>query len=122
MTEAEFNQLASLGYNRAPIVLETINPACWFAFFESYVRDITHVRPLHPDTLRYLVTASGFVDTEVRFRAPVEPANRLQRAPAAARDSSDGVAALSATFDDNVERLNRLLFTHLDYAVIARRP
>ena len=25
----------------APIVLETINPACWFAFFESYIRDIT---------------------------------------------------------------------------------
>jgi 2-polyprenyl-3-methyl-5-hydroxy-6-metoxy-1,4-benzoquinol methylase len=104
------------------IVLETINAACWLAFFESYLRDITHARALHPDTLRYLVTASGFVDTEVRFKAPVEPANRLQRAPAAARDSSDGVAALSAAFDDNVERLNRLLFTHLDFAVIARRP
>jgi O-antigen chain-terminating methyltransferase len=37
----------------APIVLETINPACWFAFFESYIRDITHVRPIHPDTLKY---------------------------------------------------------------------
>src|SRR5258705_4563374 len=34
----------------APIVLETINPACWFAFFESYIRDLTHVRPVHPDT------------------------------------------------------------------------
>ena len=44
----------------APIVLETINPACWFAFFESYVRDITHVRPLHPDTLKFLLQASGF--------------------------------------------------------------
>ena len=32
----------------ARIVLETINPACWFAFFASYVRDLTHVRPLHP--------------------------------------------------------------------------
>ncbi len=35
----------------ARIVLETINPACWFAFFASYVRDLTHVRPLHPETL-----------------------------------------------------------------------
>jgi 2-polyprenyl-3-methyl-5-hydroxy-6-metoxy-1,4-benzoquinol methylase len=104
------------------IVLETINAACWLAFFESYLRDITHARALHPDTLRYLVTASGFVDAEVRFKAPVEPANRLRRAPAAARDSSEGLAALSDAFDDNVERLNRLLFTHLDFAVIARRP
>ena len=42
------------------IVLETINPACWFAFFSSYIRDITHVRPLHPDTLQYFLRASGF--------------------------------------------------------------
>jgi SAM-dependent methyltransferase len=42
------------------IVLETLNPACWVAFFESYIRDITHRWPLHPDTLKYLVTASGF--------------------------------------------------------------
>ena len=106
----------------SPIVLETINAACWLAFFESYLRDITHARALHPDTLRYLVTASGFADAEIRFKAPVEPANRLQRAPRAARESGDGVAALSDAFDDNVERLNQLLFTNLDFAVIARRP
>ena len=42
------------------IVLETLNPACWVAFFESFIRDITHVWPLHPETLKYLVLASGF--------------------------------------------------------------
>src|SRR6185503_12681354 len=54
----------------APLILETINPACWFAFFESYIRDITHVRPLHPDTLSYLLIASGFQHVDVRYRAP----------------------------------------------------
>src|SRR5947207_8483264 len=44
----------------APIVLETINPACWLAFFSSYLRDFTHVWPVHPDTLQYLVEAHGF--------------------------------------------------------------
>jgi 2-polyprenyl-3-methyl-5-hydroxy-6-metoxy-1,4-benzoquinol methylase len=52
------------------IVLETINPACWYAFFSSYIRDITHVRPLHPETLQYLVTASGFQKVSVRYTAP----------------------------------------------------
>ncbi|MEO5895110.1 MAG: methyltransferase domain-containing protein, partial [Vicinamibacterales bacterium] len=28
------------------VVLETLNPACWTAFFESYIRDITHRWPL----------------------------------------------------------------------------
>ena len=65
----------------APIVLETINVACWYAFFQSYIRDITHARPLHPDTLKYLVTASGFADAAVEFRVPVPEADRLQRPP-----------------------------------------
>ena len=101
----------------APIVLETINPACWFAFFESYIRDITHVRPLHPDTLKFLLIASGFQQIEMRYRAPYPEHEKLQPLPASAAlgDSID-------TINANVEKINRLLFTHLDYAAIARRP
>ncbi len=68
----------------APIVLETINPACWFAFFESYIRDITHVRPLHPDTLKFLLIASGFQQIEIRYRAPYPEHEKLQPLPASA--------------------------------------
>ena len=53
------------------IVLETLNPACWVAFFDSYIRDITHVWPLHPETLKYLVLASGFTRADLEFRSPV---------------------------------------------------
>ncbi len=54
----------------AVVVLETINPACWLAFFESYIRDLTHVRPLHPETLQYLLRVSGFTDVSIAFKAP----------------------------------------------------
>jgi SAM-dependent methyltransferase len=100
----------------APIVLETINPACWFAFFESYIRDITHIRPLHPDTLKFLLIASGFQQIEIRYRAPYPEHEKLQPLPPSAA-SGDSVE----TFNANVEKLNRLLFTHLDYAAIGRR-
>ena len=100
----------------APIVLETINPACWFAFFESYIRDITHVRPLHPDTLKYLLVASGFQRVDIRYRSPYPDHEKLQ--PVAANPSlGDAVDTLNA----NVERINRLLFTWLDYAAIGHR-
>ena len=99
----------------APIVLETINPACWFAFFESYVRDITHVRPLHPDTLKFLLQASGFGGVEIRYQAPYPEHHKLQRvAPAALGDASE-------TLNANVDKLNSLLFTYLDYAAIGKR-
>ncbi len=107
------------------IVLETINPACWYAFFESYLRDLTHVRPLHPDTLVYLLVASGFQRTAVRYRAPFPDASKLQPA-AVPRASGEGegraaLAALVEVVNENTRKLNQLLFTYLDYAAIGVR-
>jgi SAM-dependent methyltransferase len=102
----------------APIVLETLNPACWTAFFDSFIRDITHVWPLHPDTLRYLVLASGFSAARIEYRSPVAPRDRLQ--PVAA-DPASPSADLAETFNANVEKLNARMFTFLDYAIVGRR-
>jgi SAM-dependent methyltransferase len=101
----------------APIVLETINPACWFAFFSSYIRDITHAQPVHPDTLKYLLIASGFQRVDIRFRSPYPEQHKLQ--PVAPTEATAGWAA---TLNENADKLNRLLFTHLDYAAIGYRP
>ena len=102
----------------APIVLETINPACWFAFFESYIRDLTHVRPVHPDTLKYLLIATGFQHVEIRYRAPYPESDKLQ---SLAAQPPAGFENLVATLNENVEKINRLLFTYLDYAAIGKR-
>ncbi len=102
----------------APIVLETINPACWIAFFDSFIRDITHVWPLHPDTLRYLVLASGFRAARIEYRSPVAPQDRLQPVAAAAGDAA---ADFVETFNANVEKLNSRMFTFLDYAIVGSR-
>ena len=101
----------------APIVLETLNPACWTAFFDSFIRDITHVWPLHPDTLRYLVLASGFSSAHIEYRSPVAPEDRLQ--PVAA--VPDAAPDLVEAFNANVEKLNARMFTFLDYAIAGRR-
>ena len=95
------------------IVLETINVSSWFAFFSSYIRDITHVRPLHPDTLSYLLTASGFQRVNVRYEAPYPAHEKLQ--PIA------GDGAVAEIFNANVEKLHGLMFTYLDYAAIGER-
>jgi len=102
----------------APIVLETLNPACWTAFFDSFIRDITHVWPLHPETLRYLVLASGFSTARIEYRSPVAPEDRLQLA---GLDPASPAADLAETFNTNVEKLNARLFTFLDYAIVAQR-
>ena len=99
------------------IVLETLNPACWVAFFESYIRDITHVWPLHPETLKYLVIASGFTRTAIEFRSPVPQQDRLQPV-AVPEGTTPAFSDLAEAFNGNVEKLNARIFTYLDYAVI----
>jgi SAM-dependent methyltransferase len=99
------------------LVLETLNPACWVAFFDSYIRDITHVWPLHPETLKYLVVASGFSAATIEFRSPVREEDKLQ-AFAAPAGGTPAIADLAEAFNANVEKLNSRMFTYLDYAVI----
>jgi 2-polyprenyl-3-methyl-5-hydroxy-6-metoxy-1,4-benzoquinol methylase len=104
----------------APLILETINPACWMAFFETYIRDITHQQPLHPDTLRYLVQASGFRQVDVQFRQPVRESDRLDRILKAGGDHPE-LRTLTAAINAHADKLNARLFSSMDYVVISRR-
>jgi SAM-dependent methyltransferase len=98
------------------LVLETVNPRSVVGFLEVYNRDLTHERPLHPDTLSFLAAAQGFTDVRVEPRSPVDPSSRLQAIP------PDGLPERVATLlNENVERLNGLLYGPLEYALIARR-
>jgi len=122
---SEFLQVAY--YKLRPgscMVLETINPACWVAFFESYIRDLTHVRPIHPDTLQYMLHASGFSPVEIVYRAPIAEDARLQRVtprPEHFQDTVvDPLTELVSAFNRNMDRLNGRLFTFQDYAAVAR--
>jgi len=107
----------------APLVLETINAACWAAFFDSYIRDFTHAHAIHPDTLKYLVQASGFGSTELRFLAPIDEYDKL---PTVKMPETPGVADqttidLVETVNAHADRLNKQLFTFRDFAVVARK-
>ncbi|HEX4347207.1 MAG TPA: class I SAM-dependent methyltransferase [Vicinamibacterales bacterium] len=108
----------------APLILETINPACWMAFFETYIRDLTHQRPLHPDTLRFLVESAGFTSVDVQFRQPVGEGDRLPHVKILGDTGTvlpRNLAQLADAVNAHADRLNARLFSYADYAVIARR-
>ena len=95
------------------LVLETPNPACLSVFADSFYRDLSHVRPIHPDTMKFLLAATGFHDVEVKSLAPVDPSMRVP--PLQPEDPT------LASFNQGIERLNALLFGFQDYAVIGRK-
>ncbi len=102
------------------IILETLNVDSWSAFFGPYLRDITHERPLPPETLRFMLEASGFQRLELQFSSPADETAKLQPIDIQTTSTKE-LATLIETVNANVHKINTLLFTFLDYAVIAQK-
>ena len=98
------------------LVLETVNPRSVTGFLEVFNRDLTHEKPLHPETLSFLATVAGFSDVRVQMLSPVEPLSQLRKLEASASIPGSVVE----TFNENVERLNALLYGSLEYAIYAK--
>ena len=98
-------------------MLETVNVASALAYFDVFIRDLTHERPLHPETLRFMAAAAGF--SRRAHRAALAGGGRRAAAPAARRRACR--PPVVKVMNENVERLNALLFAPLDYALVARR-
>jgi O-antigen chain-terminating methyltransferase len=98
------------------LALETVNPRSLVGFLEVFNRDLTHEKPLHPETLSFLTAAAGFTDVRTELRAPVNPGSKLQPVP------PEGLPPrAAATLNENVERLNGLLYGPQEYVLLARR-
>ena len=85
------------------LILETINSDSLSAL-RAFFLDPTHVRPVAPEALEFLVGAAGFTDARVEYRSPLPDQDRLAESTA------------------NDAKLNRLLYAPQDYALIARAP
>lgn len=100
-----------------PIVMETPNPETLSIFARFFYTDLTHVRPIHPDALRWAMEAVGFEAVHIERVMPVEEDVRLEPVPTDLADQH-GWAAMTA----NVDRLNGLLFGAQNFAAVATAP
>jgi O-antigen chain-terminating methyltransferase len=90
------------------LVMETINPRSLFALANHFFADTSHVRPVHPETLRFICGQVGFgrVELEERSRHPmVELAEELP-------DDQVGSA---------VRALLACVFGYQDYVIVATK-
>jgi SAM-dependent methyltransferase len=105
LVELAFCKLTPGGH----LVLETINPASVFALVQIYFLDLTHQKPIHPQTLKFLMESSGFEEVKIEYSSPLEE-EQLQTLPGA--DERDSI------LNRNIDRLNELLYAPPNYAAI----
>jgi len=104
----------------AILIAETINPVCLWALANWYLIDPTHVRPVHPDTLSFILESAGFWRIEVEYLSPVPEGNKLSELADANLPAE--VRAMARNINAAVRRLNSFLYGFQEYAVHARRP
>lgn len=96
----------------SPVVLETINPECVFALVRNFFLDPTHIRPVHPEMLKFACESAGFAEVTLRFSEAVTSAQIPKLPPT--------TPELEA-FNAGIERVNAFLYGYQDYAVVALR-
>lgn len=122
LTRDQLRQLCALAAQKVvaggTVILETINPCSLVALSSNYFRDLTHVWPLHPDTLAYEMELAGMKVREVRYLSPV-PAEAQLAEVAISPAMSPVVRQAFEQVNGSIRQLNRLVYGFQDYCIIA---
>jgi O-antigen chain-terminating methyltransferase len=100
------------------LIVETINPESLVVFASAFYVDLGHLRPLHPLTLRFLASKTGFRDVRVEYFSPPPEDARPADIPGTGHALLDEVVE---AVNENFRRVDRLVFGPQDYALIATR-
>lgn len=95
------------------LVLETPNPQSLYIYARAFWIDPTHVRPVHPVYLEFALRSAGFESYAFDWTALPSPDEAMVPVP----DRDDVTAAIN----ENMRRLNDLVFSAQNYRVVAVR-
>ena len=110
--------LCNLAYEKLSegsyLVIETPNPTSLAIYTNAFYIDPSHIKPVHPLTLKYLLEKAGFEHVEIKFIA--ESAININ-IPAIDIDQIKN----SQEINDYFNLIGELLFGSQDYAIIAKK-
>jgi len=98
---------------------ETVNPLSLYSFANFYI-DLTHIKPVHPETLKFLFESSGFRDIKTEFISPVTDELRLKKIQSS-EDMNEREKAAVEVYNYNIDLLNYRLYGPQDYAIIGKK-
>lgn len=100
------------------VVFETINSESIVALASNYHRDPTHVFPLHPETMRFMLDVSGLKVIEVRKLSAFPKEAELKELELK-EFMSPRLEVMIEQLNQNFKQLNQLLYGYQDYCIVA---
>lgn len=96
------------------LIMETPNPKSLAIYTEAFYQDPSHNKPVHPETLKYLVEKRGFSDVQILY-------TEGSRLPYHIPKLSDDNEGREHEFDLAMQRVEDILYGSQDYAIIAKK-
>jgi SAM-dependent methyltransferase len=113
----ELLDVLTLAYDRLAhdgvLVLETPNPQSLYVYARAFWIDPTHVRPVHPVYLDFALRQTGFTAPVFEWLVPPSADEQLLEI--------DADIPGAERHNENVRRLNQLVFAAQNYRVLAAR-
>jgi len=101
------------------IIMETVNPLSFVSFANFYI-DMTHKKPVHPSTLKFLLESAGFREIETKFFSPLNDEARLRKIDMEG-GMEEGQRRQIEIYNQNIDMLNNILYGAQDYAMIGKK-
>ncbi len=101
------------------LLAETVNPQCLTTFSGAFYVDLSHHNPIHPEAARYLWESVGFRQVNILYVSPYPPEMLLKEM--VRRDDESYEDETVRVLNENVRRLNDLLYGYQDYAVVGTK-
>ena len=102
------------------IAFETPNPLSIIVSAINFHLDPSHIKPVHPETIKFLLEVNGFTSVEIKYLSPYPDEAKLQTiAYEQSEESSETIPV--DLMNKNIEKLNKLLYGYQDYAVIGKK-
>lgn len=108
LCNAAYEKLAEGGC----IVIETPNPTSLAIYTNAFYIDPSHVKPVHPLTMKYFLEKAGFADIEIIYTENSRPQTSIPELSAAAADNTE-------EFNRAMKKVSEVLFGSQDYAIVA---
>ena len=118
LTASDQLRYVALAYRKtkpgSPVIFETINAQCVSAVMHNFFLDPTHVRPVHPETLKFAMESTSFHNVTLLFSSPLSDCHIPPL-------EIDGEVRNLQEFNRQLRNLNDLLYGNQDYAAIGWR-
>lgn len=102
----------------AKIIIGTVNPLSMVCL-ASFHKDMSRGKPVHPDTLKFIMQSAGYIEPVTQFYDPIEECQRLKLIDATGLKENE--KQITETINQNTEILNSLIYGPQYYAIIGKK-